>query len=46
VANDYGKRVQAGVNTASDYVAEKLKTIILNASDTDLTDLSLTNSHR
>jgi hypothetical protein len=41
VADDYSKRVQAGVNTASDYVAEKLKTIMLNASATAaLTDLS------
>jgi hypothetical protein len=40
VADDYSKRVQAGVNTASDYVAAKLKTIMLNASDTALTDLS------
>jgi hypothetical protein len=40
VADDYSKRVQAGVNTASDYVAEKLKKIMLNASDTALADLS------
>jgi alpha-mannosidase len=40
VADDYSKRVQAGMNTASDFVAEKLKTIMLNASDTALTDLS------
>jgi hypothetical protein len=40
VADDYSKRVQAGVNTASDYVAAKLKAIMLNASDTALADLS------
>jgi hypothetical protein len=40
VADDYSKRVQAGMNTASEYVAMKLKTIMLNASDTALTDLS------
>jgi hypothetical protein len=40
VADDYSKRVQAGMNTASDYVAEKLKTIMFNASETAMTDLS------
>jgi hypothetical protein len=41
VADDYSKRVQAGVNTASDYVTEKLKKIMLNNSDTAaLADLS------
>jgi hypothetical protein len=40
VADDYSKRVQAGINTASNYVTEKLKTIMLAAPDTDLADLS------
>jgi hypothetical protein len=40
VADDYSKRVQAGVNIAADYVAAKLKTIMLNDPDTALTDLS------
>jgi hypothetical protein len=40
VADDYSKRVQSGINTASDFVSYKLKAIMLNASETDLPNLS------
>ena len=33
VANDYSKRLQAGINKAASYVEQKLKRLLVNASD-------------